>query len=290
MLSNFMKLILASNSLLDGHYVEVYAGGAAIAWSLLFEEYVRRVHVNDIDTALYAFWASVVNSTEDLCRMVRDTAVTIRTWHRQRAVLGRPTDHSPLEIGFAAFFLNRTNRSGIIRGGVIGGKTQSGPWKLDARFNKHDLISRIHRIARYADRISLYNLDAAEFLEVLPRILPEQSLLYLDPPYYIKGKELYEHHYTHTDHAAIARMVTAMPDRAWIVTYDALPQVLQLYRGFRRLRYDLSYSAQARYVGSEVMFLSNAIIAPRVSHPARVGASELRQAYRFAGPTGLPRH
>jgi len=276
MLSNFMKLVFLKNALLDGHYVELYAGGAAIAWSLLFDEYVRHVHINDIDAAVFAFWVCVLNHTEELCKKIHDTPINMRTWQRQRSILDQPADHSQQELGFAAFFLNRTNRSGIMRGGVIGGKAQNGSWRLDARFNKKDLNARITRIARYASRISLYNVDAAKLLRELVPKLPAQSLLYLDPPYYIKGKDLYEHHYTDSDHKTICHLLTSIHDRAWIVTYDNTPRVLRLYRGCRRIRYDLSYSAQDRYFGSEVMFFSNSIVHPRVLHPARISAYDIR--------------
>jgi DNA adenine methylase len=270
MLANFMKLVLSQNGLLDGHYVEVYAGGASIAWSLLFEEYVRHVHINDIDPAVYAFWGAVFHNTDAICRLIHDTPVNMRIWRRQHQVLHQPSRHSPLELAFAAFFLNRTNHSGIIRGGVIGGKAQAGTWKLDARFNKRDLTSRILHIARYAPRISLYNLDAMDLLQTIVPTLPSRSLLYLDPPYYTRGKDLYEHHYSHADHVAISMALASMPSRPWIVTYDSVPQVIRLYRGYRRIRYDLAYSAQGRYFGDEVMFFSKALLAPRVLHPARV--------------------
>ncbi|MFI5340927.1 MAG: DNA adenine methylase [Candidatus Methylomirabilales bacterium] len=277
-LSNFMKLLVSQNGLLDGHYVEVYAGGAAVAWSLLFEEYVQHVHINDIDTTVCAFWNSVLERTDDICRMIHDTRVTIQAWKRQKAVLAHPEDHSPLQLGFAAFFLNRTNRSGIISGGVIGGKAQDGKWKLDARFNKHDLIARIVRIAGYADRITVYNLDAVNFIGHLLPAFPPRSLLYLDPPYYVKGGGLYEHHYTHQDHATIARIVSRLGDYAWVVSYDAAPEILRLYGRFRCVRYDLSYSAQDRYSGSEVIFLSPKLKLPAVSHPARVTSVQVRHA------------
>lgn len=275
MLSNFMKLVICHNGLLDGHYLEPYAGGASIAWSLLFEEYIRHVHINDIDPAVYALWFSVLYQTDALCTMIWDTPVNMRTWRQQRRVLEDFTCHSLLELGFAAFFLNRTNRSGIIRGGVIGGKTQKGAWKIDARFNKQDLVSRIRRIARYRNRITLYNLDAADLLPGLAPTLPPRSLLYLDPPYYKRGSHLYEHNYSHSDHVAISRILTTSTTQPWIVTYDAVPAITRLYRGHRRLRYDLSYSAQGRYCGAEVMFFSNTLCPPSARHPAFVRGADL---------------
>lgn len=277
-LSNFIKFLFIDNGLLDGHYVEPYAGGAAVAWPLLFSEYVQRVHLNDIDPAIFAFWSSVLYDTEDLCKMICDTSITMRVWRRQKATLERPSEHSRLDLSFAVFFLNRTNHSGILRGGVIGGKAQNGPWKMDARFNKKDLIARITRIARYSARISLYNLDAADFLRRLLPTLPSRSLLYLDPPYCVKGKDLYEHHYKDIDHKEIAGILTSLDDRSWVLTYDAVPQIMKLYRGHHRLRYELSYSAQERYRGSEIMFISKAISKPDTIDPARVTFTHVQRA------------
>jgi len=163
-LTGFLKMIFEQNDLLDGHYVEPYAGGAGIALNLLTHSYASCIHLNDLNPAVFGFWHSVINQPEALCKAIRDVKVTMEEWHRQKAILNAPANHSPLDIGFSTFFLNRTNRSGIIWGGVIGGKNQDGAWKLDARFNKDDLIRRIEKIAMYRSRIRLYNLDAAELL------------------------------------------------------------------------------------------------------------------------------
>lgn len=272
-MANFAKLVLFLNHLLDGHYIEVYAGGASIAWSLLFEEYIQHVHINDISKPVFAFWHSVIESTDELCRLIRDTPVSMDEWCRQKRVQTKPGEHSLLELGFSTFFLNRTNRSGILKGGVIGGKGQSGEWKMNARFNKEDLIARIERIAGYSNRISIYNCDAAEFIcHYLPR-LPERSLVYLDPPYFRKGAGLYEDHYTHDDHLRIAQLVPNIK-QPWIVSYDNTPEIVRMYEGFGSIEYSLSYSAQQRYAGSEIIFFGEALAMPEVTNPAHVSLRE----------------
>lgn len=271
-ITNFVKLILAQNSLLDGEYVEVYGGGAAIAWSLLFDEYVQRVHVNDISPALMAFWQSATLDTEEFCRLINDTDVTIQEWHRQRAVQQSPQGYSRLQLGFSTFFLNRTNRSGILNGGVIGGKAQNGTWKLDARFHKADLIKRIQRIARYSNRIRLYSLDGADFIRTVLPLLPRRTLVYLDPPYYHKGQELYENHYDKADHAMIADLVINSIQQPWLVSYDAAPEIMALYPTQRHICYNINYSAQDRYAGSEVIFISPQLKMPQVEDPKSVKA------------------
>lgn len=268
-LANFFKLVIRENKLLDGHYVEVYAGGAGVAWPLLFGEYVQRVVVNDINKSVYAFWLAVLQTPEDLCKLIYDVPVTIDEWWRQRAVQLQPAKYTPLELAFSTFFLNRTNRSGIIRGGVIGGKAQAGKWKLNARFNKPDLIMRIERIARYADRINIYNMDAALFMtDVLP-VLPLKALVYLDPPYFAKGNDLYEDHYAPDDHAKIANLVLKV-SQPWVVSYDDAPEIAGLYRDHRKLTYNINYSAQIRYTGAEVMLFSPALVIPRVKSPIHI--------------------
>lgn len=276
MLANFAKLLLSQNQLLDGHYVELYAGGASIAWALLFEEYVQYVHINDINKAVFAFWKSVLSQTDELCRLIHDVPVTMDEWYRQKNVQVHPANHSFLELGFSTFFLNRTNRSGILRGGVIGGKAQTGLWKMDARFNKGDLVSRIQRIARYSNRIHIYNDDAADFIRHRLRGLPSRTLIYLDPPYYAKGKDLYENHYVHSDHSEIAKLVISAVQQPWVVSYDNTPEIARLYDGLPNIKYDLSYSAQERYAGSEIMFFSAGLMVPQVRNPTQV---RLRDAW-----------
>ena len=269
MLANFVKLLLSQNRLFDGDYAEVYAGGAGVAWPLLFEEHVQTVHINDFNRSIFAFWHSVIYETENLCKLILDTPISMKEWTRQRSIQKNPGKFSLLELGFSAFFLNRTNRSGIIRGGVIGGKNQTGEWKLDARFNKEDLIARISRIARYSMRIKIYNMDAADFLKkVLPK-LPRKTLVYLDPPYYGRGEDLYENYYLHDDHVRISKLIGPIKN-PWIVSYDSAPEIIKLYKSFRKIQYDINYSAQMRYAGSEIMFFSNDLVLPKVNHPAFV--------------------
>src|ERR1035438_4669446 len=162
-LASYVKSLMKENRLLDGEYVEPYAGGAAIALELLFHEYVSRIHINDVSRPVYAFWKSALRHTEELCRLVSNTPLTVTHWDKQKQIPEKPKDCSDLDLGFATFFLNRTNRSGILNGGVIGGRDQTGPWKIDARFNAKELVHRIEAIARMGSRIDLTRQDALRF-------------------------------------------------------------------------------------------------------------------------------
>ena len=259
-LATYIKAILKENKLEDGEYVEPYAGGAGVALELLIHEYVSRVHINDFSRPVYAFWKSVLDHTDKITKLVRDTPLTIRAWDKQKKIFANPADHGDLELGFATFYLNRTNRSGILNGGVIGGREQTGPWKIDARFNREGLIGRIEAIAKMKRRITLTSLDALELLKTKAADWPAKTLIYLDPPYYVKGSELYYDSYKHDDHERLERFVTQNLARyKWIVSYDNAPTIRALYKGYQHIVYGIGYSARAAREGSEIMFFSDAL-------------------------------
>ena len=255
----FVARILEENKLWNVQYVEPFAGGGSIALALLYEEYAATIHINDLSRPVFAFWCAVLNETDELCQRIEQTEVTMDEWYRQRAIYEKSETVDLSSLGFAAFFLNRTNRSGIIGGGVIGGKEQSGKWKLDCRFNKGELIRRIRRISRYRNRIKLYQQDARDFTNNVVAKLKGSVLSFYDPPYIEKGKALYLDLYGLDDHRELAACVRQL-GQPWIVTYDYDAAVRNaLYVDSRCLAFELTYSAQGRHLGREAMFLSDGL-------------------------------
>lgn len=259
-LAPFVIEVMRTNDLFHGTYVEPFAGGAGIAWRLLFDNYVSEVWINDIDPAIHAFWACVLEHTDEFCERITKTRVTISEWHRQREVqaLSSPTT---LELGFSTFFLNRTNRSGILKGGVIGGLSQEGDYPLDCRFKKDDLIQRIRRIALYADQIRLTRKDAEAYIRGDLRKLDKRCLVNIDPPYYRKGPGLYTSFYEHEDHVSLATAIKRLK-LPWMLTYDDAPEIRAAYAGMPMMSKTLNYFAQTKRVGVELL-----VLPPHVSPP-----------------------
>lgn len=256
---------MRANRLDGGHYMEPYAGGAGVALELLYDQVVAEIHINDADPAVRDFWLVATKHNRALVRMVESEPVNIDAWMHWREVMLGNVKSSLLERGFATLFLNRTNRSGILKGGVIGGKAQSGDYKLDARFKPDVLIARLELIRKHAKFIHVYGEDALCLLRRCSDIIPSRSLLYLDPPYYIKGQGLYRNFYAHDDHVAIASLLQSDAfDRPWLVSYDDAPAIREMYSRSASFGYGLSYTAQRRYVGSEVMFVGPGLL-PEIS-------------------------
>lgn len=254
-----IKSIIENNDL-HGHYVEPYAGGAGVALDLLFNGVCTDIHINDLDLAIYHFWKSITEETEDFIRLVSKTDVTIEEWHKQKEIL-KQDDISPIERGFAAFFLNRTNRSGILKGGVIGGLQQLGNYKLDCRFNKETLIKRIQKIGSLSNKIHVYNRDTGKWLLEIDNLIPSNSLIYLDPPYYEKGQGLYRNFYNHQDHKSIKEKLIKVKT-PWVVSYDNNQNIRDIYQQYRQEEYILNYSASKKMKATEVIIYSDSIKLP----------------------------
>ena len=252
--------LLKENNLLHCDYAEPYAGGCGLALSLLLGGYVSDIHINDIDKSIWSFWNSVLDQTDELAALISETPINLAEWHKQKDIVDNPNNYSTLELGFAAFFLNRTNRSGIIKNaGVIGGFSQKGQYKIDCRFNRDGLVRRIRRIGKYKSRIHLSNLDAIEFVK-----LPDfkgQTFFCIDPPYFNKGASLYTSFYDPNDHAVVAETILKL-SQPWIVTYDDASEIRQLYKPRRKFHFDINYSVQTKRIGTELLITSKGLRIP----------------------------
>lgn len=275
-LTPFMHEIISTNGMEGAQYVEPYAGGAGIAINLLLTGVVSHVHLNDSSRPIIAFWRSILTNCDRFCRLVSGASLTVEEWRRQKGIFASPESVDDLELGFSLFYLNRCNRSGILTAGIIGGMNQNGNYKLDARFSKNELLNRIELIARHANKISVYNMDAEQLiLNKLPE-LPSHTLVYLDPPYYHKGQTLYPNYYSPVDHKRISEVIQTKIGLPWVVSYDNAPEIRDLYSQRRLFTYDLQYAAIRAYKGSEVFIFSDTLSIPCYSSLPNVDQS-LRQ-------------
>lgn len=252
-------------------YVEPFAGGAGVALRLLFDEYVETVVLNDLDPGIAAFWRAVFESTDEFVSMLRAAEVSVDAWHGHREIYETATADD-LELGFATFFLNRTNRSGILNARPIGGLDQTGKWLIDARFNRDSLADRIRTIARYRNRIDVRQRHALRLIDELEDRW-ESLFVYADPPYLDHGDSLYMDAMSWEDHQTLARRLSALGGQ-WMVTYDCDSRVLDsLYPSFRCAEFGIAHTAAKQHIGHEFVVFSDAI---PVDDMVGVGAGEAR--------------
>lgn len=238
-------------------YVEPYAGGAGAGLGLLVTGQVSRVVINDFDPAIFAFWDTVSNDPDYLTEQLNRVPLNVAEWRRQREIYTAADLSDPRALGFATFYLNRTNRSGVLNGGPIGGLDQTGNYKIDARFNREDLSERLRILALYADRIVATRDDG---IDTIRRYATQPStFIYADPPYFEKAGSLYLNAFKAEDHAALADVLNGVADQPWLLTYDRVPQVDEFYAQRRRRSFGLHYSAHRVVKATEIAVLSDAL-------------------------------
>ena len=262
-LVEFMKYMIEQLGHSGGTYIEPFAGGAGVAIELLLRGIVDKIVINDYDKGIWSFWRAVLTETDRFTAELAVVPLTMEEWYRQRDICLKRNDKYSFELGFATFYMNRTNHSGIIKGGVIGGTNQSGSWKMDARFNREELIRRIENIAKRRSDIKLYNKDIDKFITRYIPLYEEDALAYFDPPYFKKGKQLYMNYFQLEDHIRIERAIREHVTCDWVITYDNAPEIQDIYRNYSMRLYDLNYSISSKCKASELMIFKDGIEVPR---------------------------
>lgn len=264
-LARFFSEVISALSLKGARYVEPYAGGVGAGIALLRQDFIAELVINDIDPAVYCFWNAVTTEPKEFARRVTSAELTVEEWRRQKDVYRAADEDDPMALGFAFFYLNRTNRSGILNAGPIGGVNQNGNYKIDARYNRDQLAERILTIGALADRITVSSLDG---MAVVRKYAGDSNTLtYIDPPYVEMGGSLYLNSFTHRDHADLAKLIDTLPDANWVITYDPSDFIRQIYAGHDLREYALSYSANKPGAAKELLVLSTTIarvVTPQV--------------------------
>lgn len=261
-----------------------------MAINLLLGGAVENIVLNDYDRAIYSFWRALKEETDELLSLLVNTPVTVEEWHNQREIYRGEGDKYSLRLGFATLYLNRTNRSGILGAGPIGGLAQGGvlppqegvqAYKIDARFNKETLRRRIVALGERRDSIKIHGEEIRDFINnVVPQYCGN-ALLYFDPPYYVKGKRLYKNFFAPHDHAEIARYIKNVEGCDWVITYDDTPEIREIYGDYPMYGYGLSYSAASRSKGAELLILKDRGLMPPLdcAELSRFGLRRIEKPY-----------
>jgi DNA adenine methylase len=265
-LANFLTSAIEKNFFENEKIVlvEPYAGGAGASLKLLFSGKVDRIIINDLDKAIFAFWKIAVTDTDFLINKIKKVNVNIEEWKKQKKIYNNPSS-SINELAFATLFLNRTNHSGIIEGGPIGGMKQVGFWNVQARFTKNTIISRLEKIKEFKNKISVRNLDGITLLKQLEKNkCKNRYFIFLDPPYYQKGKSLYLNHYIDKDHKKLLKLLEKSSLK-WVMTYDDVSYIQNLYNKFKKNKFTINHSAFRARQGKEILIFSNNVIRVAIS-------------------------
>lgn len=235
-------------------YCEPFCGGAGVALYLLINNLVDYIEINDFDCAIYSFWRAVLYDTDELISLIESTSVTVDEWQKQKNIYLNSTTYS-IQYAFATLFLNRTNRSGILSAGPIGGYKQEGEWKIDARFNKTEIIKRISNISTYKNRVKISNMDIRKYISI--HNFNEKYFIYFDPPYVNNANRLYKNSLVIKDHIEIASAIKSIDNAKWIITYDNIEIIHSIYSDYHISQFSIQYSAANKKTEKELLIFKD---------------------------------
>lgn len=237
--------------------MEPYTGGAGVALELLTKHIVSRIMINDLDKNIYAFWTALFQEYSRFIEKIKNVPLTIEEWRKQRSIL-EDNECDNFCRGFATFFLNRVNYSGILNARPIGGVEQKGKWKIDARFNRVNLIQRLEHLYDFRSRMEVTNKDGAEIIrEYLGK---NDYFLYIDPPYVRQGKNLYLTFHSESKHIELAELLNHGDSYNWILSYDCDPMIENLYSNQIIERQFLYHRANRRKHDQEYLIHSRSLV------------------------------
>lgn len=273
-LASYIERTLELNRIKPVLFVEPFAGGASIALTLLYKNKVNRIALIDRDPLVAAFWHTVFYDTDWLVEQIATLEVTLDQWQSLR--VKRPEGRR--DKALKCLFLNRTNYSGIITraAGPIGGQRQESSYKIDCRFPRSTLISRVRVLGGFRDRVEfVWNCSWRKAIARISHLQCRGALTagaheifyYLDPPFFNKADRLYTHHFTAKDHWMLRASVTRIGS-PWILSYDAAPTLGLLYgQGQTHNRIQIQYTAahadSSRGTKQESILAHHDILLPR---------------------------
>ena len=267
LLAGYIADILEAHLLVGCTFYEPYLGGASVSLDLLGKGSISNAVWMERDPLIYAFWHSVLFNPDGLCQAIDDLDISIETWHKFQHYRGVLTPKSKkytlIELGIAGLFFNRTNFSGILAAGPIGGRSQSSKYGIGCRFNKVRLIEQIKNVSAYSNLIELHYGDAISLMQKNTEAISTGfNFVYIDPPYYSQGKKLYRYFYEDQHHVELASFISAQ-GYPWLISYDDHPRIKELYVHNKIQPIYLDYKIKASRRATELL-ISNIEIPPPV--------------------------
>jgi DNA adenine methylase len=204
-----------------GSFGELFFGGGGITLNLIKEKVVDNVIICEKDIALADLWWQIIDDPRDLIRKVERFTPSVRAFKDvKERVLAEQGN------GFDFLVVNRLSHGGRgVKAGPQGGHNQQGQYKIDCRWKTETLVKTIGLLHRLFGTV-----DVDWFCGSYDDAPWGIDYLYMDPPYWSVGDELYQHNFTEDDHLALFDYLRGRG--GWLLSYNNCPEVRELYQGF----------------------------------------------------------
>jgi DNA adenine methylase len=189
-----------------------------------FEGLARKVVLVEIDPQVASVWKTILcGDGKWLAGRILRFKVSAGSVNR---VLTGPKS-SLRERAFATLLRNRVQRAGILAPAAGLMKKGEDGKGLRSRWYPETLSERVLRIANKRKRIRFIQGDGIEFLREYH--VPERAALFLDPPYTVAGKRLYE--YSDVDHQTLFAVARQFAGKV-LMTYNNVSAIRTIAEEF----------------------------------------------------------
>lgn len=226
-------------------FVEPFAGGAGAGLALLEANQIQNYILNDVDYGIYALFQTIKTCPNVLIEKIKNFAsLNHNDFFEAKAKIQNQYIGCDLtEAAWSLLIANRLSYSGIIKANPLGGKNGTQE-QLLSRWNPAELIQRIKVIHSLSHRITVLNSDAKDVIEEY--YWSPHTTIFIDPPYYKKGKQLYTHYYNESEHNNLEELLFSLsagcPGADILLTYDNETFIKDLYWWAPSSKINLHYS------------------------------------------------
>jgi DNA adenine methylase len=267
-LFNYLERVLTHNKFLPQVLVEPFVGGGNIFLNFLSHHEGSTAVIADKDELVYSFWKTLFSDPKYLVNFIRKAKVNLKTFDYYRYISSHSTGFSRRQLAETCLFLNRTSFSGILNdsAGPIGGREQKSIYKINCRFGRKNLIKKIKNISAFKNRVVILPYSWEETLKYVATKIEYKNaslLFYLDPPFYKKADQLYRYHFDDITHKNLRDRLVKL-EYPWILSYDRVKEIQNLYSAFTRINISMPYSINSPAKRLEKELIITPLKLPRI--------------------------
>ena len=234
-------------------YRELFFGGGSVGIKYVQKkECPKQIWLNDKDVGIACLWTSVIRYPDSLKKLVLAYKPTVDSFYQLKNDLLNTTsvpdtEEEVAQVGFNKLALHQITYSGLglKSGGPLGGVAQLSKYKVDCRWSPAYICKKINTVHKvFSNKEVIHEACTSYDFEKIITDTSMKALLYLDPPYFVKGSQLYHESFTHQDHTRLCENLKNTQHK-WLLSYDACEEIKEMYSWATIEEVEVNYSITA---------------------------------------------
>lgn len=234
-------------------YREPFFGGGSIGLTLVKEhKSINNIWINDFDVGISCLWTAVIQHPKALKDRIMAFKPHVKYFNEfklELLSLDRLPDNDKrlVDIGFKKLAIHQISYSGLgtKSGGPLGGVEQKSKYKIDCRWSPPYICKKLDALTAKFNTLHVHDNRCTKVdFQTMIEDDAKKALIYLDPPYYDKGNDLYQCGFAKEDHERLS-VALKKTKHTWVLSYDDVPEIRKLYSWATLQELTVNYSITA---------------------------------------------